>query len=112
MGRRRRKRVQVSSEEEGEEEEEGHEKWQRDHLGPGSVQVGAPASPGQSLPSPRRNLTRRSPPPAPRLLGPCQSRGSTGSPAPFSAPAATSPTDPAWPSSSPLLPGLPTPDSR
>lgn len=47
----------------------------RDHLGPGSVQVGAPASPGQSLPSPRRNLTRRSPPPAPRLLGPCQSRG-------------------------------------
>lgn len=88
MGRRR-KSVQVSS-----EEEEGHEKWKSNHLGPGTGQVGAPAAPGQPLPSPRRNLTRRSPPPAPRLLGPSQRPGSTGSLAPFSAPAATSPTDP------------------
>lgn len=73
------------------------------------MQVRAPASPGQSLPSPRRNLTRRSPPPAPRLLGPCQSQGSTGSPAPFSAPAATSPRTRV--ALELALPGLPTPDS-
>ncbi|XP_059003388.1 basic salivary proline-rich protein 1-like [Mustela lutreola] len=48
------------------EEEEGHEKWQSNYSGPGTGQVGAPAAPGQPLPSPRRNLTRRSrsrPPP-------------------------------------------------
>lgn len=60
-------------------------------------QVGAPASPGQLLPSPRRNRTRCSPPPALRLLGPSQSPGSTGSPGPFSTAVATGPADPSVP---------------
>lgn len=71
--------------------------------------VAAPVAPGQPLPSPRRNPTRRSLPPTPRFLGPSQSPGSTSSSAPFSGPAA--PRTPAFPSSSPLLPGAPTPDS-
>ena len=71
--------------------------------------VAAPVAPGQPLPSPRRNPTRRSLPPTPRFLGPSQSPGSTSSSAPFSGPAA--PPTPAFPSSSPLLPGAATPDS-
>lgn len=90
---------------------ESHEKWKRDHWSRGldTRRVAAPVAPGQPLPSPRRNPTRRSLPPTPRFLGPSQSPGSTSSSAPFSGLAA--PRTPAFPSSSPLLPGAPTPDS-
>ncbi|XP_038531054.1 proline-rich protein HaeIII subfamily 1-like [Canis lupus familiaris] len=55
-------------------------------LGPGAGQVGAPAAPGQPLPSPRRNLTRRPPPaarPPPEAPGTRPEPGSSGSPHPL-----------------------------
>lgn len=102
----RGKSVQISSE--GREGEEGRETGKGNHSGPGT---GAPAAPGQLLPSPRRNRTRRSPPPAPRLLGLSQSPGSTGSPAPFSAAAATGPANPSVPLELAAPSGCPKPPS-
>ncbi|TKC50638.1 hypothetical protein EI555_011571, partial [Monodon monoceros] len=102
---------QVSSPKE--EVEEGHEKWKSNHSGPGG------RTPGGSRRRPHR--VSRSPPPAvtrpaapctpraPRLLGPSQSPGSTGSPAPFSGPAATGPEDPSAPLELAAAPGRPNP---
>lgn len=79
--------------------------------GPDTRRVAAPAAPGQPLPSPRpsRNPTRRSLPPASRLLGPGQSLGSAGSLAPFSGRPATRPAEPSVPFAFAAAPGHPNP---
>lgn len=74
--------------------EDGHERWKGSRSGPGAGAGRGAGRPGSAAPLPPRNRTRRSPPPAPSLLGPSQSLGSTGSAAPFSAAAATRPEDP------------------